>query len=69
MKEMNEKTMRLMTFERNEHAKQTRKEDTQVQCLLILLYSSNHNISRSRNRFNEQKLKSFKNLISNQRLL
>ena len=60
MKKMNEKTIRLIIFERNEHVKQTRKEDAQAQCLLILLYSSNHNISRSRNRFDEQDLKSFK---------
>ena len=43
---MNEKIMRLMIIEKNEHAKQTREEDTQVQCLLILFYSLNCNISR-----------------------
>ena len=30
MKKMNKKTMQLMTFERNEHAKQTRKENAQA---------------------------------------
>ena len=42
-----------MTFEKHKDAKQTRKESAQVQYLLILLYSSNHNISRFRNRFDE----------------
>ena len=54
---------------RNEYAKQIRKEDAQVQCLLILLYSSNYNISRFRNRFDKQDLKSFKKLVSSQILL
>ena len=67
-KKWNEKTMQLMTIERNEHAKQTRKENAQAQCLLILLYSLNHNISRFRSRSDEQDLKSFKRLISSQRL-
>ena len=58
-----------MTSERHEHAKQKRKEDTQAQCLLISFYSSNHNISRSRSRFDEQDLKNFKRLVSSQRLL
>ena len=67
---MSEKMIRLMIIEKNEHAKQIRKEDTQAQCLLILLYLSNHNILRFRNRFDEQNLiKSFKKLISNQKLL
>ena len=66
---MNEKTIRLMTFERNEHAKQIRKEDAQAQCLLILFYSSNDNILRFRNRFNEKDLKSLKRLVSSQKLL
>ena len=43
---MSEKTMRLMTIEKNEYVKQTREEDAQVQYLLISLYLSNHNISR-----------------------
>ena len=54
-----------MIFERHEHVKQIRKEDTQVQRLLILFYSLNYNISRLRNRFDEQNLKSFKKLILN----
>ena len=58
-----------MTSERYEHAKQIREEDAQAQYLLISLYLSNHNISRFRNRFDEQDLKSFKQSISNQRLL
>ena len=62
---MNEKTMRLMTFERNKHAKQIRKENVQVQWLLILLYLSNYNILRFRNKFDEQDLKNFKELVSN----
>ena len=66
---MNEKTMQLMTFKKNEHAKQTRKENAQIQCLFIFLYSSNHNILRSRSRFDEQNLKSFKRLVSSQKLL
>ena len=66
---MNEKIMRLITIERDEYAKQIQKEDAQVQCLLILLYLSNHNISKFRNKFNKQSLKRFKKLISNQRLL
>ena len=61
---MNEKSMRLITFEKNEHAKQTRKESAQTQYLLILFYSSNHNISKSRNRLDEQDLKNFEKLIS-----
>ena len=65
MKKINEKTMRLTTFERNAHAKHTRKENAQVQYLLILFYSSNHNISGSRNRSDKQNLKSFEKLISN----
>ena len=69
MKEKNKKMMRLMTFKRNEHAKQTRKEDAQAQYLLISLYPSNHNILRSRNRFDKQNLKSFKRLNSSQKLL
>ena len=69
MKEMSKKMMRLITFERNEHAKQTRKEDAQIQYLLILLYSSNYNISRLRNKSDEQDLKNFEKLISGQRLL
>ena len=64
---MSEKTIRLMTIERNEHVKQTRKEDTQAQCLLILFYSLNHNILKLRNKSDEQDLKSFKRLISNQK--
>ena len=64
MKEISDKTMQLITFERNKHAKQIREEDAQVQCLLISLYSSNHNILKSRNRSDEQDLKSFKRLIS-----
>ena len=39
-----------MIFEKHEHAKQIRKEDAQAQCLLILFYLSNHNISRLRSR-------------------
>ena len=58
-----------MTFERNEHAKQTREESAQTQCLLILFYLSNHNILRSRNRSGKQDLKSFEKLISSQKLL
>ena len=58
-----------MTFEKHEHAKQTRKEITQAQCLLILFYLSNYNISRFRNRFDEQDLKSLERLILNQKLL
>ena len=58
-----------MTFEKDEHAKQTREEDAQAQCLLISLYLSNHNISRSRNRFDEKNLKIFEKLILNQKLL
>ena len=42
-----------MTFEKYEHAKQIQKEDTQAQCLLILLYSSNNNILKSRNKTNK----------------
>ena len=37
------------------------KKDAQAQCLLISFYSSNHRISRFRNK---QYLKSFKELIS-----
>ena len=59
------KTKRSTTFKRHEHAKQTRKKDAQAQCLLILFYSSNHNISKFRSRFNEQDLKNFEKLISN----
>ena len=69
MKEMNEKTIQLMIIERNKHVKQTRKEDAQAQDLLIFFYLSNHNILKSRSRFNEQNLKSFGKLISSQRLL
>ena len=58
-----------MIFEKHEHAKQIRKEDVQAQCLLISLYFSNHNISKFRNRFDEQDLKNFKRLISDQKLL
>ena len=54
-----------MTFERHKHAKQIRKEDTQAQCLLILLYLSNHNILRSQSRFDKQNLKNFGKLILN----
>ena len=66
---MNEKIIRLITIEKNEHAKQIQKEDAQAQCLLILLYLSNHNILNFRSRFDEQNLKSFEKLISSQRLL
>ena len=69
MEKMNEKTIQLIIIKRNVHAKQTRKEDMQVQCLLISLYSSNHNILRFWNRFDEQDLKSLEKLISNQKLL
>ena len=69
MKEMNEKMIQLIIFERNEHVKQIQKEDAQVQCLLISLYSSNHNILKFRSRFDEQDLKSFKRLILSQKLL
>ena len=69
MKKINEKTMSLMIFKKNEHAKQTRKEDAEAQYLLILLYSSNYNILKSRRRFNKQNLKSFRKLISSQKLL
>ena len=58
-----------MTFKRYEYVKQTRKENAQAQCLLISFYLSNHNILKSRSRFNEQDLKNFKKLISDQRLL
>ena len=54
-----------MIFERYKYVKQTREENTQAQYLLILLYLSNHNISRFRNRFNEQNLKSSEKLILN----
>ena len=53
MKKMNEKTIQLMTIERNKHVKQTREENVQAQYLLILFYSSNHNIVKSRNRSDE----------------
>ena len=69
MKKMNGKKIQLMTIKRNEHAKQTREEDAQVQCLLISLYLSNHNILKLESRFDEQDLKSFKKLISDQRQL
>ena len=54
-----------MIFEKYKYAKQIRKEDTQTQCLLILFYSSNYNISRSRNKSDKQNLKNFEKLISN----
>ena len=69
MKKINEKTMQLMKIEGNEHAKQTRKENAQTQCLLILLYLSNHNILKFRSRFNEKDLKSLERLVLNQKLL
>ena len=50
-----------MITERNEYAKQIRKESAQAQYLLILLYLSNYNISRLRNRFDEQDLKNVEN--------
>ena len=58
-----------MIIERNEHAKQTRKESAQAQYSLILFYSSNHNILRSRSKLDEQDFESFKRLISSQKLL
>ena len=58
-----------MTFEKLEHVKYIRKQDAQTQCLLISLYSSNHNILRLRNKFNEQDLESLERLISSQKLL
>ena len=58
-----------MTFEKHEHAKQTRKANAQTQYLLILLYSSNHNILKSRSKFDEQDLKIFKRVSSSQKLL
>ena len=66
---MNEKTIQPIIIERNEYIKQTRKEDAQIQCLLILFYSSNHNILRFRSKFNEQNSKNFKRIILSQRLL
>ena len=50
---MNEKIMQFITIEKNEHAKQTREEDTQAQDLLILFYLSNYNILKSRNRLDK----------------
>ena len=61
---MSEKTMRLIILKRNEHVKQTREENAQAQCLLILLYLSNHNILRSRSRSDEQDLRCFEKLVS-----
>ena len=69
MEKINEKTMQLMTFEKNEHVKRTREGGTQVQYLSTSLYSSNHNISRFQIRSDKRDLKSFKRLISNQKLL
>ena len=55
--------MPLKTIKRNEHVKQTQKENAQAQSLLILFYSSNHNILRFRNRSDKQDLKRFEKLI------
>ena len=66
---MNEKTIRLIIIEKNQHVKQTREEDAQAQYLLILFYLSSYNILRFRSRIDEQDLKNFKRLISSQKLL
>ena len=61
--------MQLMTIERNEHAKQKRKKRAQIQYLLILFYSSNHNILNFQTRSDKQDLKNFEKLILSQKLL
>ena len=69
IKKINEKTIQLMTIERNKQEKQTRKKDAQAQCLLISFYLSNHNILRFQSGFDKQDLKNFKRLVSDQKLL
>ena len=60
---------RLMTFKRHKYAKQTQEESAQAQYLLILSYSSNHNILKFWSRSDEQDLKNLEKLISDQKLL